>query len=158
MADGQMTQSTYLEIDGLPARVTALETTAAKQDAAEEAARIAELERRLSECDRNSKSSEVKLGAAMMEAKRFSEMLVKEANDRAGAVYRSASVCVNGSTDSAEQLREQMKTLANDFNRTMNAVMADMNGLIDAMKTFNGDIRNNGEKFLYRSEFTADKD
>lgn len=29
MADGQMTQSTYLEIDGLPARVTALETTAA---------------------------------------------------------------------------------------------------------------------------------
>lgn len=34
MADGQMTQSTYLEIDGLPARVTALETTAAKQDAA----------------------------------------------------------------------------------------------------------------------------
>lgn len=47
MADGQMTQSTYLEIDGLPARATALETTvaalpttyqpltaAAKQDAA----------------------------------------------------------------------------------------------------------------------------
>lgn len=30
MADGQMTQSTYLEIDGLPARVTALETTAAE--------------------------------------------------------------------------------------------------------------------------------
>lgn len=29
MADGQMTQSTYLEIDGLPARVTALETTTA---------------------------------------------------------------------------------------------------------------------------------
>ncbi len=29
MADGQMTQSTYLDIDGLPARVTALETTAA---------------------------------------------------------------------------------------------------------------------------------
>ena len=29
MAEGQMTQSTYLDIDGLPARVTALETTAA---------------------------------------------------------------------------------------------------------------------------------
>ena len=34
MADGQMTQSTYLEIDGLPARVTVLETAATKQDAA----------------------------------------------------------------------------------------------------------------------------
>ena len=41
MADGQMTQSTYLEIDGLPARVTALENGVpvqaavdAKQDAA----------------------------------------------------------------------------------------------------------------------------
>ena len=33
MADGQMTQSTYLEIDGLPARVTALETAAAEQSA-----------------------------------------------------------------------------------------------------------------------------
>lgn len=33
MADGQMTQSTYLEIDGLPARVTALETAETAQSA-----------------------------------------------------------------------------------------------------------------------------
>lgn len=33
MADGQMTQSTYLEIDGLPARVTALETAETTQSA-----------------------------------------------------------------------------------------------------------------------------
>lgn len=33
MADGQMTQSTYLEIDGLPARVTALETAETAQNA-----------------------------------------------------------------------------------------------------------------------------
>ena len=33
MADGQMTQSTYLEIDGLPARVTALETAGTEQSA-----------------------------------------------------------------------------------------------------------------------------
>jgi hypothetical protein len=34
MADGQMTLSTYLDIDGLPDRVTALEENAAAQDAA----------------------------------------------------------------------------------------------------------------------------
>lgn len=33
MADGQMTQSTYLEIDGLPARVTTLETAETAQNA-----------------------------------------------------------------------------------------------------------------------------
>ncbi len=135
------------------------ETGAAAELALEEkTARIAELERQLSECDKLSKNNEVKLGAAMMEAKRFSEMLVKEANDRAGAVYHNASVCVSGSTADAEQLREKMKALGNEFNRTMNTVMGDMNGLIDAMTAFNGDIRDNGAKFLYRSEFTGDED
>ena len=119
-------------------------------------ARIESLERQLGECDKHSKSSEKKLGAAMMEAKRFSEMLVKEANDRAGSVYENASACVDGSTASAEELREQMKSLNFEFNKTMSAILSDMNGLIDAMKSFKHDIRDNGAQFLYQSEFTGE--
>ena len=32
----------------------------------------------------------------------------------------------------------------------------DMNGLIEAMKSFNHDIRDNGAQFLYQSEFTGE--
>ena len=52
----------------------------------EQIKRCAVLERKCAEFDSLSKSTEEKLGAAMLDAKRFSEMLVQEANERAGAV------------------------------------------------------------------------
>lgn len=128
-----------------------------EQERVEMRARIESLERQLNECDRHTKNNEVKLGAAMLEAKRFSEMLVKEANDRAGAVYQNASICVTDSTSNAEKLRDQMKALSFEFTKTMGSVMSDMNGLIEAMSSFNNDLRDNGAKFLYESEFTGEE-
>ncbi len=117
-------------------------------------ARIDELERQLGECDRQSRSNEVKLGAAMMDAKRFSEMLVQEANDRAGSVYRAAGESVTRSAARAREIKEQMKALSDEFERTMGFLRKNMNELIDGMADFNEEIKDNGAKFFYQSEFS----
>ncbi len=120
--------------------------------------RISLMEQRLSEYDKLSQKNEVKLGAAMMDAKRFSEMLVKEANDRAGEVYHQAELSVTDSTAEAREIKEQMKVLADEFDRNMGAMRKNMNELIDRMTGFNEEIKDNGAKFLYRSEFTDGND
>ena len=116
--------------------------------------RACELERRLLEHEELSKHNEVKLGAAMLDAKRFSEMLIKEANDRAGDVYQNACECVKDSSACAEKIREQAQTLSEDFSKTMGAVLNRMNKLIDDMASFQKSAAGHGAGFLYESEFT----
>ena len=126
-----------------------------EKECASQKSRIDALERQLGESDRLSRSNEVKLGAAMLDAKRFSEMLVQEANDRAGNVYRIAGESVTESAARAREIKEQMKALTEEFERTMGSLRKNMNELIDGMDDFNEEIKDNGAKFLYQSDFSG---
>ena len=48
-----------------------------------------------------------------------------------------------------------MKALSEEFERTMGSLRKNMNELIDGMDDFNEDIKDNGAKFLYQSEFSG---
>ena len=128
---------------------------ALEEKCASQKSRIEALEEQLGESDRRSRNNEVKLGAAMLDAKRFSEMLVQEANDRAGNVYRIAGESVTESTARAKEIKDQMKALSEEFERTMGSLRKNMNELIDGMDDFNEEIKDNGAKFLYQSEFSG---
>ena len=123
----------------------------------EQARRCAALERRCADFDSQSRSSEVKLGAAMMDAKRFSEMLVKEANERVGVLYRDAHEIVTASSAEAGGIERQMKDLAELFDRTMAELRRNMRDLTCRMAAFGEEVKDNGAKFDYRSDF-ADGD
>lgn len=129
---------------------------ALEQSEAELTEQCAALERRCEELEKAFKINENKLGAAMLEAKRFSEMLVKEANDRAGEVYHDAyeSVCL--STINAKMIEVKMKELSTDFEQTMGDMRNNMKKLIGSMKTFTDNAKDNGAKFLYQSDFSEE--
>ncbi|MBQ6066225.1 MAG: hypothetical protein IJK89_05330 [Clostridia bacterium] len=130
--------------------------SALEQTQAELTERCAALEVRCEELEKACKVNESKLGAAMLEAKRFSEMLVKEANDRAGEVYHEAyeSVCV--SSANAKEIDAKMKELSVEFDQAMGEMRRNMKKLIAGMKAFSENARDNGAKFLYQSEFSEE--
>ena len=114
--------------------------------------KIEYLERQLNESRKISQDNEIKLGSAMLEAKRFSEMLVKEAQDKAESIYRSASDCVDDSTVSAEKLRDRMIALNEEFSGAMGSILTHMNGMIDDMKAFESEANERGSKFRAQPE------
>lgn len=128
---------------------------ALEEKCASQKERIEALEKQVGESERLSRRNEVRLGAAMLDAKRFSEMLVQEANDRAGNVYRIAGESVTESAARAREIKEQMKALTEEFERTMGSLRKNMNELIDGMDDFNEEIKDNGAKFLYQSDFSG---
>lgn len=119
-----------------------------------QAGRCAALERKCAEFDHLSKATEVKLGAAMLDAKRFSEMLVQEANDRAGAVYQSASEALSVSSAEVREIEKQMKALSELFEKSMGEARRNMRDLTGRMAAFSQEVKDNGAKFEYRSSFS----
>ena len=117
-----------------------------------------ELESKCREYDKQARANEEKLGAAMLEAKRFSEMLVQEANDRACEVYRSAYETVSVSADSARAIEAKMKTLSDEFDSAMGDLRRTMRELIGNMSKFKESVQDNGTKYTYHSEFSDNAD
>ena len=126
-----------------------------EQERDEQEKRCAALERRCVEFDNLSKSNEVKLGAAMLEAKRFSEMLVREASDRAGSVYQSARESVSASSAEVREIEKQMKDLSDLFEKTMGEVRRSMRDLSGRMTAFCEETKDYGAKFDSRPSFSA---
>ena len=131
---------------------------ALEQEREAQAQHSEELDRKCREYDKQSKANEEKLGAAMLDAKRFSEMLVKEANDRAGEVYQNAFAAVSDSAVSAKEIEAKMKTLSEEFDSAMGDMRRTMRELIGNMSKFKESVQDNGARFVYRSEFSGDAD
>ena len=126
-----------------------------EQERDEQEKRCAALERRCVEFDNLSKSNEEKLGAAMLDAKRFAEMLVREATDRAGSVYRNAYESVTASSAEVRALEMQMKDLSDLFEKTMGEVRRNMRDLSGRMTAFREETKDYGAKFELRPDITA---
>ena len=163
-ADALREKALDLERDsaGFQERIDALQKE--RDDLAEDCARLERerdeqtkrstvLERKCAEFDRLSKSTEVKLGAAMLDAKRFSEMLVQEANDRAGAVYQDAFESLSVSSAEVRGIEKQMKEFSELFEKSMGEARRSIQDLNGRMAAFIEAVKDNGAKFDYRSSF-----
>ena len=104
-----------------------------------------------SSCD-IAKVCEARLGAAMLDAKRFSEILVKEANDKAASLFSDALQSAKASAEKAAVLAKNVDDISNQFNASFKILADNISGLGKNLDSFKGEIKLTGEKF----DFTTD--
>ncbi|MBR2413678.1 MAG: DivIVA domain-containing protein [Clostridia bacterium] len=106
------------------------------------------------QCDA-AKVAQAQLGAAMMDAKRFSELILKEANDKSAQVLNTALGDVSDATDTANGLSESLKAAKENFAATLDSLQDELATIILSFMDFRTDLEKKGEKFNYTTDFAA---
>lgn len=106
-----------------------------------------------SECD-IAKKYEARLGAAMLDAKRFSEILVKEANDKSAAVFSEAFDVASKTAADARGITQNIADISKQFSASFRALIDNMSELTKSMEAFQGEIKNSGVAFSYQTDFS----
>lgn len=98
------------------------------------------------------KLSEQKLGRVMYDARRFSDLIVEEANDRADFIFSSAAV-------SSDEMNERIKSLKADaegFSAVFSSGLSEINeklaALGDSLSAFSSEVENQKKKFEEKIE------
>ncbi len=134
------------EIEQLKARIKELESVNADV--------MSKQNDKCSECD-IAKVYEARLGAAMLDAKRFSEILVKEANDKASDLFADAFSSAHATSVKAGAIAESITDISNQFNVSFKVLLDNMNVLGKALDSFKNDVKITGEKFDFTTDFAA---
>lgn len=108
------------------------------------------------ECDA-AKAAQAQLGAAMMDAKRFSEMLLKDANDKAAHVLNKALSDVADSIKTANELSDALKNAKNSFTSALDSLQDELAVIILSFMDFQSDLEKKGLKFEYTTDFADEK-
>lgn len=108
---------------------------------------------RCAECD-IAKRYEARLGAAMLDAKRFSEILVKEANDKSAAVFSGAYDIAGKTTTDAREITQNISEISKQFAISFRALIDNMSTLTKSLESFQADVKNSGYSFLYQTDFS----
>lgn len=134
------------EIEQLKAKVAELEN--------EKAASENKQNEKCTECD-IAKVYEARLGAAMLDAKRFSEILVKEANDKASDLFADAFSSAHATSVKAGAIAESITDISNQFNVSFKVLLDNMKALGSTLDSFKNDVKITGEKFDFTTDFAA---
>ncbi len=92
------------------------------------------------ECD-IAKKYEAHLGAAMLDAKRFSDTLVKEANEKAYGIFDEAYKKADVTAVNAGKLSAEIVDLNSQFNRYFKMLLDNIKGLEKSLDTFKGEVK-----------------
>ena len=98
---------------------------------------------------------EARLGAAMLDAKRFSEILVKEANDKASALFDDAFSSAQLTSEKAGAIAQSITEISNQFNVSFKVLLDNMRVLGNTLDSFKTDIKITGEKFDFTTDFES---
>lgn len=96
---------------------------------------------------------EARLGAAMLDAKRFSEILVKEANDKAAGMFSKAYESAEDTSVKAKDISENIVNINRQFNESFKALLDNMKKLGESLELFKSEVKNTGSVFDYSTEF-----
>lgn len=99
---------------------------------------------------------EARLGAAMLDAKRFSEILVKEANDKASDMFSKAYNSASDTSEKATEIAENIVKINKQFNESFNVLLANMKSLTDSLSVFKVEVKKTGASFDYKTDFTSE--
>ena len=97
------------------------------------------------------KQNEVKIGAAMMDARRFSDLIVDEANEKSAKMYEAAAEDAYGSAEKAEELADKIKATAEEYAAAFNMLLTKMMALSTALGEFGNNVT--GKKTEFESSF-----
>lgn len=106
-------------------------------------------------CDK-AKLYEAQLGAAMLDAKRFSEILVKEANDKVSRLLDSAGECALDTAKKAQFIADDVKRLTNNFNAVYTQLYKQMSTLVENLDGFAREAGVSGNNYSYHTEFVPE--
>ncbi len=124
----------------------------AKQKEAEKEKEAAAKASKCDNCD-IAKVYEARLGAAMLDAKRFSETLLLEANNKAAGMFSKAYDTADDTAAKAKDISESIVNINKQFNESFSALLENMKKLGDALELFKSDVKGTGSVFDYTSEF-----
>ena len=134
-----------------------------EQTAASQQARIAALEEALAAAEKKQKENAdrvdtAKLGAAMYDARRFSDLLIGEATDQSGEMFDHAAASAQESGEQVRGLAAHVSALTDRLLETLNAVENDLAGLGTDLQGFHDTVTGNKAQFMQRfSAETSDK-
>lgn len=112
-----------------------------------------ELKNKCEECDL-AKVYEARLGAAMLDAKRFSEILVKEANDKASGMFSKAYNSASDTLEKATEISEDIVRINKQFNDSFRGLLENMKSLNTSLDSFKCEVKKTGSSFDYKTDFT----
>ena len=115
---------------------------------------IVVLNEKCATCD-IAKVCEARLGAAMLDAKRFSELLVKEANDKAAKLFADAYSTAKTTSDKAGAISQNIAEISKQLDGSFKNILDNMVSLGKNLDSFKADVKLSGEKFDFTTDFVA---
>lgn len=134
-------ESLLKEKEELSSEIKTLE--AQKKTAESELAKALEnLEQEKQKCSRCdvAQKAEAKLGAAMLDAKRFSETLVRDAEARTSEVFADASEKAGAAVLSAGRISEMLSAFLDRCSGEVSAVLETVNGIKHSLESFEEEL------------------
>lgn len=93
------------------------------------------------------KAYEAKLGAAMFDAKRFSDILVSEANDKSFDILNQAAGVADDSAKKAKMIADSIKGFSLSVKESLGKLFSEMQGLSDRLGGFCGEVKDGSARF-----------
>lgn len=96
---------------------------------------------------------EARLGAAMLDAKRFSEILVKEANDKASGLFASASASADSTSVKAKEIASEITSIKESLIVSFNSLLDNMANLESSLDSFKSNVTATGSVYNFSTDF-----
>lgn len=109
------------------------------------------------ECD-IARVYEARLGAAMLDAKRFSEILVKEANDKASGLFASASASADSTSVRAREIASEITAIKENLVSSFNTLLENMSNLENSLDSFKANVTATGTAYNFSTDFVSAKE
>lgn len=109
------------------------------------------------ECD-IARVYEARLGAAMLDAKRFSEILVKEANDKASGLFASASASADSTSVRAREIASEITAIKENLVSSFNTLLENMSNLESSLDSFKANVTATGTAYNFSTDFVSAKE
>ena len=154
-------ESLLKEKEELSSEIKALEAQkkAAESELAKALENLEQEKQKCSRCDVAQKA-EAKLGAAMLDAKRFSETLVRDAEARTSEVFSDASEKAGAAVSSAGRISEMLSAFLDSCSGEVSAVLETVNGIKHSLESFEEELASSapsrGEQIFSDENVSAD--
>ncbi len=112
---------------------------------------------RCEECN-VSKVYEARLGAAMLDAKRFSEVLIKEANDKVSCLFAEADKDASNTAAKTESIIKEISSVNEQMNASFSQLLKNLNHISDSVASFSSELRLKENEYKYTTDFTDEKE
>lgn len=96
---------------------------------------------------------EARLGAAMLDAKRFSEVLIKEANDKVSSIYASADRDAENTAAKTESIIKEITSVNEQMNVSFNQLLSFLQHISSSVTAFSSDLKAKEDAYKYSTDF-----